>query len=47
MQHVYGWGGRGGGERRIRIWWESQNERDHCEEPDLNGKIILKWILEN
>jgi hypothetical protein len=29
-----------------RFWWESQNEREHYEDLDVGGRIILKWILE-
>jgi hypothetical protein len=28
------------------IWWESQKERDHSEDQDVDGWIISKWILE-
>jgi hypothetical protein len=28
------------------FWWESQNKRDHLEDLDTGGRIILKWILE-
>jgi hypothetical protein len=27
-------------------WWESQKERDHKEEQDLDEWIMLKWILD-
>jgi hypothetical protein len=27
-------------------WWENQKERDHAEDKDVGGWIILKWILE-
>jgi hypothetical protein len=30
----------------IRFWWESQKERDHQEDPDIDGTIILERILE-
>jgi hypothetical protein len=30
----------------IVYWWESQRERDHKEDQDLGGWIILGWILE-
>jgi hypothetical protein len=36
------------GRRRmhVRFWWEGQKERDHQEDMDVGGKIILKWILD-
>jgi hypothetical protein len=30
----------------IDYWWESQRERDHYEDQDVGGWIILGWILE-
>jgi hypothetical protein len=36
--------GRGG--MHIRYWWESQKERDHWEDQDVDGWTILKWNLE-
>jgi hypothetical protein len=30
----------------VELWWESQKERDNCEDIDLDGRIMLKWILE-
>jgi hypothetical protein len=35
-----------GKEVRICHWLESQNERDHYENKDIGGWIILIWILE-
>jgi hypothetical protein len=35
---------RGG--MHIGYWWESQKERDHFEDQDVDGWTILKWILE-
>jgi hypothetical protein len=29
-----------------RVWWKRQKERDHSEDLDPGGRIILKWILE-
>jgi hypothetical protein len=26
-------------------WWESQRERDHLEEPDIDGKTISRRIF--
>jgi hypothetical protein len=36
-------GGRG---MHIGYWWGIQKERDHWEDQDVGGWIILKWILE-
>jgi hypothetical protein len=30
----------------LGYWWESQKERDHQEDQDIGGWIILKWILD-
>jgi hypothetical protein len=27
-------------------YWESQKERDHWEDQDVDGWTILRWILE-
>jgi hypothetical protein len=30
----------------VGYWRENQKKRDHCENQDVGGWIILKWILE-
>jgi hypothetical protein len=30
----------------VGFWWECQKERDHDEDLDIGGRIILKRILE-
>jgi hypothetical protein len=40
--HVAGMGRRG---PHIGFWWESQRERYHQEDLDVDGMIILQWIL--
>jgi hypothetical protein len=35
-----------GEEMCIGFWWKSQMERDHQEDLDAGGKILLKLILE-
>jgi hypothetical protein len=40
--HVAQMGRRG---IHIGFWWESQKKRDHKEDLDISGRIILKWIL--
>ena len=29
----------------VGFWWGNLRERDHLEDPDLEGRIILKWIF--
>jgi hypothetical protein len=42
-EHVARMGRRG---MHIGYWWESQKKRDHYEDQDVGGWIILKCILE-
>jgi len=36
------------GERRdlYRFWWGNLREIDHLGDPDIDGRIILRWIFE-
>jgi hypothetical protein len=38
MQHVLG-------REAYRVCWENPRERDHLENPGVNGRIILRWIF--
>jgi len=40
MWHV--WGRR---EVHTGFWWGNLREIDHLEDPGINGRIILRWIL--
>jgi len=35
------------GERRgvYRVWWGNMKERNHWENPGVDGRIILRWIF--
>jgi hypothetical protein len=36
----------GGEERRYTgFWWGNLRKRDNLEDPGIEGRIILKWIL--
>ena len=28
-----------------RFWWGNLRERDHLEDPCVDGRIILRWIF--
>ena len=37
-------GAYGGGERCAQgSGWGNRTERDHCGDPDVDGRIILRW----
>jgi len=27
------------------VWWGHLRERDHLEDPDVGGRIILRWLF--
>ena len=29
----------------MESWWGSLRERDHLEDPGIDGRIILRWIF--
>jgi hypothetical protein len=29
------------------LWWGSLREKDHLEDPGLDGRIILRWMFRN
>jgi hypothetical protein len=33
------------GEVCTGCWWGSLRERDHWRDPDVDGRIILRWIF--
>jgi hypothetical protein len=35
----------GEGKRVQRFWWGNLRERDHLGDPDVDGRIILRWIF--
>ena len=36
---------RGKGEVYTGFWWGNLRERDHLEDPDEDGRIILRWVF--
>jgi len=27
------------------FWWDDLRKRDHLEDPDIDGRIILRWMF--
>jgi hypothetical protein len=27
------------------FWWGNLRERDHSEDPDVDGRIVFRWIF--
>jgi hypothetical protein len=36
---------RNGVEVYTAFWWRKLRERDHLGDPDIDGRIILRWIF--
>jgi hypothetical protein len=37
----------GRGEAYTRFWWENLRELDHLENPDVDERIIFRWVFRN
>ena len=37
------YGGRG--QVYTMFWWRNHRETDHLEDPEVDGRIILRWIF--
>jgi hypothetical protein len=35
----------GGGEAYTRFWWGNLRDRDHLGDPDVDERVILRWIF--
>jgi hypothetical protein len=35
----------GWGEACTGLWWGNLREKDHWGDPDVDGRIILRWIF--
>ena len=40
-----GWACGGRGEVCTGFWWGNLRERNHWGDPDVDGRIILRWIF--
>jgi len=34
------------GEVHAGFWWGNMRERDHLEDPGVDGRIILRWVFQ-
>jgi len=39
------WNVWGRGEAHTGSWWENVRERDHLEDPGVEGRVILRWLF--
>jgi hypothetical protein len=39
------WMGGAGSMYGERLWWENLTERYHLEDPGVDGRLILRWII--
>jgi hypothetical protein len=46
MQWVWNVARMGRGGMHTRLWLKNQKERDHEEDLDMGGRVMLRWILE-
>ena len=35
----------GTGEVHTEFWWRNPRERDHLEDPGVDGRTLVKWIF--
>ena len=35
----------GTGEVHVGFWWGNLRERDHFDDPGVDGRILLRWIF--
>jgi hypothetical protein len=45
MRRVGMWHVLGRGEVCSGFWWGNLRETDHLEDPDIDGRIILRWFF--